>query len=294
MLLFAINELCSLLIFTYFIDLGYTHSAMNIRLRWCLCTLSILISLNAFSQNQETDSTTSATKSYTNSADTLVAQWVVLEKQNTHLKNQWQDTKRLLQQRITLLNQEQKQLTLLTTSNEQQVDEVSEARQKLLTVQTSMETKQADLSQWLLHQFAQVNNIHQQLPPPLAKSWQTKLSELHETDISKRLESLLNLYQTFDEFNQRVSTQQDTIIDQHGQEKMVHQLYLGVARGWYVTLDGTAAYGGIPTANGWQWQYDIPVSPQIIKDALAMLAHKKEAHLITLPMSLTSLETVGQ
>ena len=128
----------------------------------------------------------------------------------------------------------------------------------------------------------------------LAPNLEIKVSLPASLSGFKILESLLNLYQTFDEFNQRVSTQQDIIIDQHGQEKMVHQLYLGVARGWYVTLDGTAAYGGIPTANGWQWQYDIPVSPQIIKDALAMLAHKKEAHLITLPMSLTSLETVGQ
>lgn len=256
---------------------------------WCLCTLSFFIAVNAFGQGQ-----TITNKPSVNTADKLVAQWVVLEKQNTHLKNQWQDTKRLLQQRIALLNQEQKQLTVLTTNNEQQVDEVSEARQKLLTLQTSMETKQADLSQWLKNQFSQIHNIHQQLPPPLAKSWQTTLSELDKTDISKRLESLLNLYQTFDEFNQRVSTQQETIIDQHGQEKMVHQLYLGVARGWYITLDGTEAYGGIPTAKGWQWQYDKPVSTQVIKDALAMLAHKKEAHLITLPMSLSSLKSVGQ
>jgi len=276
-------------LFYFFFDLGHINSSMNILRIWCLYALSFLITSNAFSQNLKTRS-----QSHVNNADSLVTQWVSLEKQNTHLKSQWQETKRLLQQRITILNQEKKQLTALTINSEQQVDEVSKARQKLLTLQTSMETKQADLSQWLKNQFAQVNNILQQLPPPLAKSWQTTLNELHETDISKRLESLLNLYQTFDEFNQRVSTQQDTIIDQNGQEKMVHQLYLGVARGWYVTLDGTAAYGGIPTPKGWQWQHDKPVSAQVVKDALAMLAHKKEAHLITLPMSLSSLESVGQ
>jgi len=265
---------------------------MNILHIMRIFTFSFLIAV--FNQNQAVAIESTTPKSYTKSADALVAQWVTLEKQNTQIKNQWQDTQRLLQQRIALLNQEKKQLKVLTTNNEQQVDEVDEARQKLLTLQSSMEVKQTQLSQWLNNQFSQIHNIHQQLPPPLAKSWQTTLNELHDTDISKRLESLLNLYQTFDEFNQRVSTQQDTIVDQHGQEKMVHQLYLGVSRGWYVTLDGSAAYSGIPTANGWQWQYEKPVSPKIIKDALAMLAHKKEAHLITLPMSLAPLETAGQ
>jgi hypothetical protein len=269
-----INSFCCL------IDLGQIDHAMNIRQSWCLCTLSMLFCATAFCQTPNNNSSV-------DNAEKLVTQWVALEKQNTHLKSQWQDTKRLLQQRIALLKQEKSQLITLTTVNEKQVDDVSEARQKLLTLQTSMESKQAILSTWLNNQLAQVNNIHQQLPPPLANSWQTTLNELDENDVSKRLESLLSLYQSFDEFNQRVSTQQATIIDANAQEKMVHQLFLGVARGWYVTLDGTTAVAGQPSANGWQWQHNHPVSAQEVKDALAMLAHKKEARLITLPLSLS-------
>lgn len=260
---------------------------MNIRQSCCLGTLSLLFCANAFCQTPNTSSSV-------DNAEKLVTQWVSLEKQNTHLKSQWQDTKRLLQQRITLLKQEKLQLNALTTVHEKQVDDVGQARQKLLTLQTSMESKQTILSQWLNHELAQINNIHQQLPPPLAKSWQTTLNELDDKDVSKRLESLLNLYQSFDEFNQRVSTQQATIIDANGQEKMVHQLFLGVARGWYLTLDGTTAVAGMPSTDGWQWQHNQPVSAQEVKDALAMLAHKKEARLITLPMSLSPSSSVGQ
>lgn len=260
---------------------------MNIRQYWCFCTLSLLLSASAFCQ-------TSANQSVTTQADHLVTQWVSLEKQNTRLKSEWQETKRLLQQRIALLQQEKKQLGALSMSNTAQVDDVTEARQKLLTLQTSMENKQASLSQWLNNEFAQINNIHQQLPPPLASSWQVTLSDLDTTDVSKRLESLLSLYQSFDEFNQRVSTQQATIIDEHGQEKMVQQLFLGVARGWYLTLDGKTAISGAPTANGWHWAHNQPVSAQEVKDALAMLAHKKEARLVTLPISLTPSQSADK
>jgi len=263
---------------------------MNIRQCWFVCTLSLLLCANAFCQ-------TPTTNSSVNSAEKLVTQWVNLEKQNTHLKSQWQDTQRLLRQRIMLLKQEKKQLQALTTKHTKQVDGVTQARKKLLTLQTSMESKQTTLSQWLTNELAQISNIHGQLPPPLAHSWQTTLDALDDKDVSKRLESLLTLYQSFDEFNQRVSTQQGTIIDAKGQEKMVNQLFLGVARGWYLTLDGTIAVAGFPTVNGWQWQHDTPVSAQEVKDALAMLAHKKEAHLITLPMSLSPMspsKAIGQ
>ena len=122
----------------------------------------------------------------------------------------------------------------------------------------------------------------------MASSWQTTLNDLDKDNASKRLESLLSLYQSFDEFNQRVSTQQATITDESGQQKMVQQLYLGVARGWYLTLDGNKAVSGQPTSSGWQWLHQQPVDAKQVKDALAMLAHKQEAKLVTLPMTLSS------
>lgn len=251
---------------------------MNIRQIWCLSALCLLLSANVFSQ----------TKSVVSNAEHLVTQWIALEKQNTQLKSEWQDTQQLLKQRIALLKQEQKQLTALTSNHSHQMDEVTQQRQKLLTLQTSMEQTQAHLSSWLNKEYAQIRNIHPQLPPPLANSWQTTLSNLDKENVSKRLESLLSLYQSFDEFNQRVSTQQATITDENGQKKMVQQLFLGVARGWYLTLDGSKAVSGQPTASGWQWLHQRPVEAQQVKNALAMLAHKQEAKLVTLPMILSS------
>jgi len=257
---------------------------MNFRNCRYACLLALLISVNAFCQ----------TKLTVDQTDSLVAQWVAIEKQNSHLKNQWQNTKHLLLQRNSLLKQEKEQLTALTANHTQQLDGVEEERNKLLTLQTSVESHQAQLTQWLNHEFAIINNILSQLPPPLAKSWQEILSSLDENNLSKRLESLLSLYNKYHEFNHRVSTQQAAIIDENGQEKMVQLLFLGVARGWYLTLDGKKAVAGLATANGWHWQHNNPVSTSTVKNAFAMLSHKMEAQLITLPMSLTSPILKGQ
>ncbi len=248
------------------------------------CLLALFISVNAFCQTALT----------VEQADNLVAQWVAIEKQNSHLKSQWQNTKHLLNQRISLLKQEEKQLSILTAEHKQQISGVDQARKKLLSLQTSMEIQQTRLTQWLTHEFGHINNILLQLPPPLTNSWQNILYDLDDKNLSKRLETLLSLYQKYHEFNTRVSTQQAAVIDENGQEKMVQLLFLGVARGWYLTLDGKTAIPGIPTANGWQWQYKTPVSATRLKNAFAMLAHKKEAALITLPMSLTATQLHGQ
>jgi hypothetical protein len=157
-----------------------------------------------------------------------------------------------------------------------------------------MESKQSSLTTWLNNEYIHINNILPQLPPPLANSWQKTLNELDDKNLSKRLESLLSLYQSYHEFDQRVSTQQATIIDGNGQEKMVKQLFLGASRGWYLTLDGQTAIAGVPTPQGWQWQHQTPIPSKNIKDAFAMLEHKIEAKLTTLPMSLTIEMLQGQ
>lgn len=229
-----------------------------------------------------------------NNVDSLVTQWVNIQKQNSHLKSQWRDTQRLLRQRIVLLEHEKKQLIALTSNNVKQVDNVTEAREELITLQSSIESQQATLSQWLKSEFIHINNVLPQLPPPLNASWQKTLEELDESELSKKLETLLSLYQKYDEFNQRVSTQQATIIDKNGEEKMVNQLFLGVARGWYLTLDGKSAIAGYPAEDGWQWLSNEPIPAEQIEKAFAMLTHKAEAQLITLPMALSTQPTQGE
>lgn len=223
-----------------------------------------------------------------NQADNLVAQWVSIEKQNAQLKDQWQETERLLRQRLALLKLEKKQLQRLTADNTEQVDSVSQARQELLTLQTSMESSQNQLSSWLNNEFSHIHNLLPQLPPPLASSWQLVLDELSTDDVSARLESLLSLYHKYHEFNQRVSTQQATITDAQGQQRLVKQLFLGTARGWYLSLDGSAAVAGQPQPSGWQWQHHNPIDAAPLTAAFAMLAHQQEAAFVTLPMSLAT------
>jgi len=257
---------------------------MNIRQFYQACALGTLLLINQANSQPKTPVA---------QADMLVAQWITIEQQNNALRSQWQENKRLLTQRLLLLQHEKDQLSSLTDSHAQQGDEVAIARQELLTLQSSMESHQVALDHWLTEQFVHITSLHPQLPPPLALSWSNILEPLDHSESSKRLDALLNLYQRYLEFNGRVSTRQATLVDAQGQEKMVKQLFLGAARGWYITLDGLHAVAGAPSPEGWQWQHDQPIPSHQLNQALLMLEHKMEARLITLPFSLSNTVTSG-
>lgn len=240
-------------------------------------------------------------------SDDLVAQWLNLEQQSNALSSHWIMSKPILEQRVELLKREELQLKNLLSADHSVTTQVEAKRSELLALQNNMESEQATLSQWVNVELSQVQRIIEQLPPPLAKSWRTAIKEKHiniqSSDsvsvepanstvnsidtTSSKLELLLSLYLQLNEFEQRVSSYETQVETLDGEVRLVKQLYLGISRGWYVTLDSLNIAEGVSTATGWRWQVNESLSPDTIETALMMMAHKKEANFIELPFSLT-------
>lgn len=239
-------------------------------------------------------------------SDDLVAKWINLEQQSNALNSHWIMNKPVLEQRVELLKREELQLKNLLSVDHSATTQVEAKRSELLTLQNNMESEQATLSQWVDAELSQVQRILEQLPPPLAKSWRAAIKEkkmnLQSPDsmsvepanstvnsidtTSSKLELLLSLYLQLNEFEQRVSSYETQIETLDGEVRLVKQLYLGISRGWYVTLDSLNVAEGVSTATGWRWQVNKSLTPDTIETALMMIAHKKEANFIELPFSL--------
>ncbi|MEC4727655.1 DUF3450 domain-containing protein [Shewanella sp. D64] len=240
-------------------------------------------------------------------ADDLVAKWLNLEQQSNALSSHWIMSKPVLEQRVELLKREELQLKNLLSADHSATTQVEAKRSELLALQNNMESDQATLSQWVNVELSQVQGIIEQLPPPLAKSWRAAIKEKHiniqSSDsvsvepakskvnsidtTSSKLELLLSLYLQLNEFEQRVSSYETQIETLDGEVRLVKQLYLGISRGWYVTLDSQSVAEGVSTVTGWRWQVNESLTPDTIETALMMIAHKKEANFIELPFSLT-------
>lgn len=227
-------------------------------------------------------------------ADGLVQQWLNLSGQQSALKTYWHEQQPILQQRIALLKQEEAQLKTMLEQNKSKGSDVEQKRSELLALQTNMEKDQAQLKSWLAVQFSAVSNLRDRLPPPLAQQWQSMLQETDLTQASEgdKLALLLSLFNKLNEFDQRVAFVQSTIITPDQQEKLVKQLYLGIARGWYISLDGQEVFEGIATDQGWIWQENKALDPAKISSAIAMIEQQGEAAFVRLPMQINSRDAL--
>lgn len=231
--------------------------------------------------------------------DSLIKKWLAIEQQRNALINDWHQQEPLLKQRLTLLKQEQAQLEKDLATTIDNDSEVEKKRAQLLKSQNSMESGQALLEKSLVDYFQVIAEIHPQLPPPLFKAWQKKLSsaEFTNADITKKLNTLLELLEQLNDFEQRISHAETALVlptPQGDKEIMVQQLYIGLAQAWYVSLDGSLVGRGTPEENGWHWQADNSVDGETILNAIAMIERRSEAKFLQLPISLKSLITAAK
>jgi hypothetical protein len=217
----------------------------------------------------------------------LVGNWLALEKQTSDLKNDWRQTKPILQQRIKLLAAEKKVLTKKLNEKVSQKSTVENKREQLILQQNEAESEQQSIALWLDNQWQKIQNTGTQVAPPLFKSWQQQMSAYSDDlPASERLSLVLLLWKKKKQFDQKVTLVQSVVTTNKGKEILVEQLYLGSGLGWYVSADGTEYALGKSTATGWQWHNpDVDISEQV-KQSIAMYRLDNSAGFIQFPVDM--------
>lgn len=224
--------------------------------------------------------------------DNLIKQWLSVEQQRNEIINDWHQQKPLLEQRLTLLTQEQEQLEQDIVTASVNDSDVEKKRAELLTSQNEMEAAEGQLESALVKYYQFIAELQGKLPPPIQKIWRSKLSEaeLQQADTTQRLNTLLELLEQLNDYQNRISHVQSALVlttESGDKEMMVHQVYLGLSQAWYVSLDGSLVGRGQPTKHGWQWISDETVSAETLFKTIAMMERKTEANFVQLPISLS-------
>lgn len=186
----------------------------------------------------------------------LVQQWTGLARQQQQLQAAWQQDEPVLRQQLLLLQREAAELESVVQTSTQQQDEVEQRRLDLLQEQTRFEQDQAGLERVLERTVLSLRGLHPRLPPPLHAAWQGELPRLDDARLSagERLRIVLDLLRQLDSFEQKLTLHESVLPVAEGQDWLVQQVYLGLARGWYLSADGRFAGAGAATAEGWRWQ----------------------------------------
>jgi hypothetical protein len=219
----------------------------------------------------------------------LTLQWTGLEHQKDLLKKNWRRDKPVLEQQLSLLDRETRELNRFLKESAQ--DEVEQRRLELLEQQTRLEQEQAALERSLRQAAIRLKVLHVQLPPPLVEGWNEELPRLEDSlaTNSERLQLVLNLLGQLEDFQQKVTLHETVMTLADGQEYLLKQVFLGLSHGWYVTADQSRAAAGMADPDGWQWT---PVRDgEGIARIIAILERRMNPELITIPLQLNAKAT---
>lgn len=211
---------------------------------------------------------TASSETKTQQIESVMSEWLSIERQSDHLSGAWQGQKLLLEQRIDLLRLEEKKLTEKLNKHSTSETKTQQVRLDLARQQTKYEAGQRETTQALSHMYLQIVDLLPRLPVPLSLYWQQALDSLDQAresaSASRRLEAYLKMYVAMAEFETKL-TRHQTVMS-FGTEKLaVEQFYLGLGAAWYLSQDGR--YAGFGHGHGavWQWQADNSLVPQVTK-----------------------------
>ena len=200
--------------------------------------------------------------------ETLMAQWIALEKQRDQLVHDWQQQQLVLQQRLSLLKLEEQSLNKQIKKHSGVQSRVQQHRAELSQQQTRLEQNQQSMTSALQRTSAAVAAIAPRLPEPLAQHWQTLLAKTGESDQpesnSTRLEAYLSLLNSLEAFQGKVTLHQ-SLMEIDGRKVLADQIYLGAGQGWYLSRDGKLAGTGHAGTDSWHWRSDNNLAPQLEK-----------------------------
>jgi hypothetical protein len=125
----------------------------------------------------------------------------------------------------------------------------------MLEEQTRLEGDAAALEASLAQASLELHSLESDLPPPLAETWAEDLARLDNPleTVTVRFQKLLELLGRLDDFDAKITLNEQVMTLADGRDRVVKQVYLGLSHGWYVTPDQSFAAAGRPGADGWSW-----------------------------------------
>lgn len=226
----------------------------------------------------------------TNTRDTL-ARWVETEQLIAREKEQWQQGRELLGQRISLLESEISTLREKLADSRQGLADVEGRRLDLFDEKQELEQASAVLHEAIADFEARTGALVGRLPGPLKDRVRPLADRLPEEptstrlSLSERFQNVIGVLNEVNKFQSDVHAVSELLELPDGSTAEVRALYLGLAQAWYVTADGTAAGIGRPGADGWVWTADDELAPQVER-ALEILQNEGVPAYVPLPVEI--------
>ena len=186
--------------------------------------------------------------------DKLTQTWLTTEQSTDKLVSDWQLEKQLINQRISILKQQNKQLNKTVNQTNNDADELTLRRQNLVAEQGKVEQLLADYKQVLPKFTHAMQSKAAKVPEHLQQQLKDTLAKLSASQpLTAQYQTLVDTLKQWHKNDQLLQVKQG-MIKVAGQDLMTEQVYLGNDQAWFSTPDNSRVGLGFATQSGWLWQ----------------------------------------
>ena len=193
----------------------------------------------------------------------VVSEWVKLKREAVHEAAQWQEERAGYERELSLLSTQrevlQRRLAGIKGQLDAQGDDKTRAeRITLLSKNLKRVEAEVDAS------ASRLDALRVRVPKPLADTLPQPVGA--EGAVSGKLQRLLALHAALADLHNRVHITHEMLQISSDQERMCDVVYLGMARGFAVSVDNSFALVGEPGESGWVWK----AKPALIESIRAL------------------------
>ena len=224
------------------------------------------------------------------SARSTLAKWMETERIIAQERGEWQHSRDMLRARIDLLKSEvqtqQEKTRLLKASGAEVGSKRATLRDDDQTARTSLET----LSTCIAELEASVRRLGLSFPAPL----QEKIKPLGDRmpadpqhtkiSLAERFQNVIGILNEANKFDNdiRMTAEVRTLSD--GTPAEVRVVYVGLGQAYFVSAKGEAGIGR-PGPDGWQWEVNRGIAPDVAR-VVDILLTKEKPKLVPLPVTI--------
>ncbi|MEM6911959.1 MAG: DUF3450 family protein [Verrucomicrobiota bacterium] len=224
------------------------------------------------------------------SGPALAREWVQLRQTLSAEATEWQTESAHWQTLLELWDVEMDQLETLITEAGQAAVLEEERRSQLEASLAQARKEQATLRQVTARLTPRALTLVTRFPEPLRQELSAPVTELEllETSSREQFRAIVEILTAAGDFHRQATIHTQTI-ELEGQPLEVDVLYLGLARGWFATADGSQAGLTRPSAEGWSFESQPTLGPRV-RQAMAVLKKETRPERIRLPLAIEEVQ----
>jgi hypothetical protein len=220
----------------------------------------------------------------------VMGKWIETQQIISKERNQWQQEKEILVNRIDLLKKELSTLEEKTKQAESSVAETKDRHDELIAQEDELKGTSAQLEAVVSAMEVDVRRLFKSLPEPI----QTKLAPLRQripedpsntrVTIAERFQNVLGILNELNKTNNEITVDYEVRNLADGKPSEVRVMYVGLAQAYYLSARGEAGIGR-PSADGWKWEPSKSVADDV-SVALEIIQGKHSPAFVPLPVKL--------